>query len=206
VARSVGRGWPAPAPHNWSWAALMRRAFALDVLACPRCGARLRVAATIEDPVAVRRILTSVVCHVPPRLSARVRPLRFPPRPTELISPRGTETPRPAAEPGLRHLVLPGSVRGPRGRAVEGVLPDAELADVGRRPSAAGGGAGPGARAPTARRGANPRPRAGGRVVTGRRGTSGLPERPRDEKRCDAMDDTHAAPPRLTSRFEEATM
>jgi hypothetical protein len=78
----------------------MRRAFALDVLACPRCGARLRVAATIEDPVAVRRILTSVVCHVPPRLSARVRPLRFPPRTTELISPLGTETPRPAAEPG----------------------------------------------------------------------------------------------------------
>jgi hypothetical protein len=35
----------------------MRRAFAFDVLACPRCGARLRVLATVEDPVVVRRIL-----------------------------------------------------------------------------------------------------------------------------------------------------
>lgn len=47
------------APRNWTWAALMRRAFALDVLACPRCGGRLRVIATVEDPVAVRQILAA---------------------------------------------------------------------------------------------------------------------------------------------------
>jgi hypothetical protein len=35
------------------------RAFALDVLGCPRCGGRLRVIATIEDPVAVRQILAA---------------------------------------------------------------------------------------------------------------------------------------------------
>jgi uncharacterized protein YbaR (Trm112 family) len=35
----------------------MRRAFALDVLACPRCGGRLRVLATVEDPAVVRQIL-----------------------------------------------------------------------------------------------------------------------------------------------------
>ena len=35
----------------------MWRAFALDVLACPRCGGRLRVIATVEDPVAVRQLL-----------------------------------------------------------------------------------------------------------------------------------------------------
>jgi uncharacterized protein YbaR (Trm112 family) len=29
----------------------MRRAFDLDVLVCPRCGGRLRLVATIEDPV-----------------------------------------------------------------------------------------------------------------------------------------------------------
>jgi putative transposase len=28
-------------PRAWTWAALMRRVFALDVLACPRCGGRL---------------------------------------------------------------------------------------------------------------------------------------------------------------------
>ncbi|HWC04100.1 MAG TPA: hypothetical protein VHF87_15185 [Methylomirabilota bacterium] len=38
----------------------MQRAFALDVLACPRCGARLRVVGTIEDPVVARRILVSL--------------------------------------------------------------------------------------------------------------------------------------------------
>src|SRR5262249_5549465 len=31
----------------WSWAALMHRAFALDVLACPHCGGRLRLIATL---------------------------------------------------------------------------------------------------------------------------------------------------------------
>jgi hypothetical protein len=36
--------------RSWAWADLMRRAFELDVLACPRCGGRMRVLATIEDP------------------------------------------------------------------------------------------------------------------------------------------------------------
>jgi hypothetical protein len=50
---------PPPAPRNWPWAALMRRAFALDVLACPRCGGRLRVIATVADPAAIRQILAA---------------------------------------------------------------------------------------------------------------------------------------------------
>jgi hypothetical protein len=44
----------------------MRRAFALDVLACPRCGGRLRVMATVADPVAVRQILAAQ-CPADPR-------------------------------------------------------------------------------------------------------------------------------------------
>jgi len=35
----------------------MRRVFALDVLACPRCGSRLRVITTIQDAAVVRAIL-----------------------------------------------------------------------------------------------------------------------------------------------------
>ncbi|MBI4609726.1 MAG: hypothetical protein HY726_12040 [Candidatus Rokubacteria bacterium] len=35
----------------------MRRAFELDVLACPRCGSRMRLIATIEDPRVIRQIL-----------------------------------------------------------------------------------------------------------------------------------------------------
>jgi hypothetical protein len=45
-------------PRRWSWAELLQRVFAVDVLACPRCGGRMRVIATIDDPAVVRRILT----------------------------------------------------------------------------------------------------------------------------------------------------
>ena len=50
---------PAQSRH-WAWANLMRRAFDIDVLACPRCGGRLRLLGTIEDPVAIRAILASL--------------------------------------------------------------------------------------------------------------------------------------------------
>ena len=43
--------------HAWTWAALMQRVFDLDVLACPRCGGRLRVIATIQDRAVARTIL-----------------------------------------------------------------------------------------------------------------------------------------------------
>jgi len=46
-----------PSPRSWSWAALMQRAFAIDVLACPSCGGRMRLIATIHDPAVIRRIL-----------------------------------------------------------------------------------------------------------------------------------------------------
>jgi len=43
--------------HGWSWAALMQRAFAFDVLACPHCGGRLRLIATLHDPAGIRKLL-----------------------------------------------------------------------------------------------------------------------------------------------------
>jgi hypothetical protein len=54
-AAAGGQG-PRP-PRYWSWAALMRRAFELDVLGCPRCGGRLRLIATVADPGVIRQIL-----------------------------------------------------------------------------------------------------------------------------------------------------
>jgi len=36
---------------------LMHRAFALDVLACANCGGRLRLIATLHDPVVIRKLL-----------------------------------------------------------------------------------------------------------------------------------------------------
>jgi hypothetical protein len=55
-----------PQPRHWAWANLMRRAFDLDVLACPRCGGRLRLLGTIEDPVAIRAILGSLAVSAEP--------------------------------------------------------------------------------------------------------------------------------------------
>jgi uncharacterized protein YbaR (Trm112 family) len=52
---------PPPAesvrPRHVAWAELLRRTFALDVLACPDCGGRLRLVATIADPRVIARIL-----------------------------------------------------------------------------------------------------------------------------------------------------
>ena len=55
---------PAPAatndamkPRRTRWAALLQRVFAVDALACPRCGATLRLLAAIEDPSVARAIL-----------------------------------------------------------------------------------------------------------------------------------------------------
>ena len=50
----------APTSRHWARADLMRRAFDIDVLACPRCGGRLRLIATVQDPDAIRAILAAV--------------------------------------------------------------------------------------------------------------------------------------------------
>jgi hypothetical protein len=58
------------------WADLMRRTFAIDVLACDQCGGRLRLIATIESPAAIRAILEHLgLPSEPPALT----PARAPP-------------------------------------------------------------------------------------------------------------------------------
>jgi len=47
-------GWR---PRNYQWARLMARVFEFDVLACPRCGATMRILAAIDAPDAIRKIL-----------------------------------------------------------------------------------------------------------------------------------------------------
>ena len=44
-------------PRYWSWAALMHRAFEIDVLTCARCGGRMRLITTVHDPHVIRQIL-----------------------------------------------------------------------------------------------------------------------------------------------------
>jgi len=57
-APGVPRATPPPRRY-YAWAELLRRVFAIDILACT-CGGRLRFIATIEDPVVVQRILRHV--------------------------------------------------------------------------------------------------------------------------------------------------
>ena len=61
------------------WADLLRRVFAIDILACPDCGGRLRLLATIEDRAVVETILTHLGLPVdPPRPSPARTPAWLP--------------------------------------------------------------------------------------------------------------------------------
>jgi uncharacterized protein YbaR (Trm112 family) len=61
----------------------MRRAFDLDVLACPRCGGRMSLIATIDDPRVIRKILghLGLATEVP-----QAHPSRSPPASGDLFS------------------------------------------------------------------------------------------------------------------------
>ena len=72
--------------RNYLWAELMRRSLGLDVLACPRCGGRLRLIALVEDPSVIQRILRH--CGLPTDVP-EARPARAPPVHL-LLAPAGT--------------------------------------------------------------------------------------------------------------------
>ena len=59
-----------------SWAALMQCTFGFDVLACPRCGGRLRLIALIEEAAVIDRILRHLGL---PTETPAPRPARTPP-------------------------------------------------------------------------------------------------------------------------------
>src|SRR5215468_12721025 len=83
-----GTGVKTASPRAWSWAALMHRAFGIDVLACAQCGGRLRLIATLHDPAVIRRILV----HLAPAHSGPspgpAHPNPAPPRPDRISSGR----------------------------------------------------------------------------------------------------------------------
>ena len=66
-----------PSVRGASWADLMRRACEVDVLACPRCGGRLRLIALIEGSAVARRILAHLALptDVPTPAPARAPPI-----------------------------------------------------------------------------------------------------------------------------------
>jgi hypothetical protein len=44
-------------PRYVTWASLLERTFAIDILACPDCGGRLRLISTITDSSVIEKIL-----------------------------------------------------------------------------------------------------------------------------------------------------
>jgi hypothetical protein len=62
-------------PRHFAWADLFRRVCTIDILACPDCGGRLRLLATIEERTVVEKILAHLGLPVdPPRTSTNCRP------------------------------------------------------------------------------------------------------------------------------------
>jgi putative transposase/transposase-like zinc-binding protein len=57
MGRAEAERGGAARSRYWTWAALMRRAFDLDVLRCPRCAGRMELIATVDDPAVIHRIL-----------------------------------------------------------------------------------------------------------------------------------------------------
>ena len=68
---------PRPRPERYSWAELMQRAFAIDVLQCP-CGARRKVLSMVCDPAQIKRVLEHVGLPSDP-------PERAPPRAVQAV-------------------------------------------------------------------------------------------------------------------------
>lgn len=61
VSQPPVNDWLAPPsgylrPRHLAWAELLRRTFGLDLRACPACGGRLRLVATIAEPRVIARI------------------------------------------------------------------------------------------------------------------------------------------------------
>jgi len=91
--------------------AVAARAFDIDVLACPRCGGRLRLIGTVEDPDAIRAILVAVA-------GSRELADRAPPFP-----PAGAEHQPRDGDRGLSALRTPPSPRPVRSCRGGGSLP-----------------------------------------------------------------------------------
>ena len=73
---------------HFRWAELLRRTFAIDVLACPGCGGRLRFLAAIEQSTLVEKILGHLNLPTGPPEPAPARQTAWPPgiSPTDDIS------------------------------------------------------------------------------------------------------------------------
>ena len=86
--KTEAAGDPPPARHvSMTWAQRLKRAFKTDILTCADCGSEVKVIASIEDPVAIKKI--------PKHLDRRAEPA------TPAFSPVARAPPQMAL-PGLK--------------------------------------------------------------------------------------------------------
>jgi hypothetical protein len=74
---------PVPKHVAMSWAQRLERVFAIDIERCRRCGGKLRVSASIEDPARIKRILAHLELPAGDPPCAPFNP-RAPPQPLPL--------------------------------------------------------------------------------------------------------------------------
>jgi hypothetical protein len=84
------RGGKPSRAGAYQWAELMRRTFGLDVLACPRCGGRLRLVALIDQASVVQPILRHLGL---PTEVPEPRPARASPRGLETLEDQSRDAP-----------------------------------------------------------------------------------------------------------------
>jgi uncharacterized protein YbaR (Trm112 family) len=65
LCRTPGPSHPTRA-RRLDWATLLRRSFALDVLACPRCQGPMRLISVVESPAVIGKILAHLGLSVAP--------------------------------------------------------------------------------------------------------------------------------------------
>ncbi|HEY4055208.1 MAG TPA: transposase [Kofleriaceae bacterium] len=68
-----------PSPFRIDWASLLKRVFAVDVLACRRCEGRMRILAVIDQPEPAKKILDHLGL---PSVGVETAPARGPPQPS----------------------------------------------------------------------------------------------------------------------------
>ncbi len=80
-------------PRAWSWAALMHRAFGIDVLACGHCGGRLRLSPRCTIPPSSGRSSRTSPAPTRGRVLAPAHPSPAPPCPDRIGSSRARQPP-----------------------------------------------------------------------------------------------------------------
>ncbi len=64
-------------PAQAKWAELLKRSFAIEILNCAKCGGKMKLVSTVQDPIVAKRILESMGVNSEPLIQA---PPRAPPQ------------------------------------------------------------------------------------------------------------------------------